>query len=50
MLCNFVLKQFELGKYKVACETYKNSVLSLEYYYAKPELDMRLVKCLKLKR
>lgn len=42
--------KIELGQYKVAYETNKNSVLSFEEHYAKPELGMRLVKCLKLKR
>lgn len=45
-----IFTKIELGQYKVAYETNKNSVLSLEDYYAKPELSMRLVKCLKLKR
>ena len=45
-----IFTKIELGQYKVAYETNKNSVLSLEEHYAKPELGMRLVKCLKLKR
>lgn len=46
----FCVKAIELGQYEAAYERYKNSILSLEEHYAKPELGMRLVKCLKLKR
>lgn len=45
----FCVKAIELGQYEAAYERYKNSILSLEEHYAKPELGMRLIKCLKLK-
>ena len=43
----FCVHAIELKQYDEAYERYKNSILSLEEKYARPELGMRLVRCLK---
>lgn len=43
----FCVQAIELEQYDEAYERYKNSILSLEEKYARPELGMRLVRCLK---
>lgn len=43
----FCVHAIELKQYDEVYERYKNSILSLEEKYARPELGMRLVRCLK---
>ena len=43
----FCVHAIELKQYDEAYERYKISILSLEEKYARPELGMRLVRCLK---
>lgn len=45
----FCVQAIELGQYGIAYERYKDSILTLEEQYARPELEMKLVKCLKAK-
>lgn len=46
---DYCVKEIELGNYKEAYNRYKNSVLELEKYYAKKELEERLARTLKHK-
>lgn len=46
---DYCVKEIELGNYKEAYDRYKNSILVLEKYYAKKELEEKLVRTLKHK-
>lgn len=45
---NYCVQQIERGNYDKAYNRYKNSVLALEEQFARPALEKRLVKSLKL--
>lgn len=46
----YCIKQIENGNYVEAYNRYRNSVLNLEERYARPALEQRLIRCLKLSR
>ena len=50
VLVNYCVQQIERGNYDKAYSRYKNSVLALEEQFARPVLEQRLVKTLKLVR
>ena len=47
---NYCVEQIEQGNYDKAYSRYKNSVLTLEKQFARPKLEEKLVKILKLKK
>ena len=47
---DYCVEQIEQGNYEAAYSRYKNSVLALEEQFARPVLEQRLVKTLKLVR
>lgn len=49
-IVDYCVKQIEQGNYDKAYSRYKNSVLILEEQFARPMLEQRLVKTLKLGR
>ena len=49
-IVDYCVEQIEQGHYDKAYSRYKNSVLTLEEQFARPVLEQRLVKTLKLGR
>ena len=47
-IVDYCVKQIELGNYNQAYNRYKNSILVLEKQFAKPVLEHKLIKTLKL--